>query len=175
MPLRQETKDFLKYLRENPGVRSQIAAPPDKSLVYAGRFIRAMWRDLEAMRSADPATHDFVLLPDLLKKLPPPGGTVIGTPNMYEHLVRVLDPLTPWEHNGFIAWRAVSGIYASQAKGKVRFYIGSGVNRQKVFAVTEVFVLARNADVTDPASQEMIGYLLDCVRRGQVDINVGLT
>lgn len=180
----QPTKDFLQFLAKHPGLRRKIAAPRDKALLYAGKFFRESWKEVEALRRSDPGTQDFVLLPDILKDMPPPQGTVLGTASMYHHL-QMLDKLEPWLYNGFIAWRAVSGIYAANATGKVRFYVGYGIRREpgpkgvkeeppKVLAATEVWVLLRNKN-TDPTSREMVAYLADCVRTQHWDIGVALT
>jgi len=175
--MQQPTKEFLGFLSKNPGLRKQIAAPHDKTLVYAGKFfLRDSWKELEHMQARDRDKHDFVLVPTILKGMHPPQGTVIGTQSMYEHLL-MLDNLVPWQANGFIAWRAVSGIYASNASGKVRFYVGSGIRRAtgplgeapKVLAATEVWVLIRNRNI-DEASRDMVEYLARCVCTKQVDI-----
>ncbi|MFT8245318.1 hypothetical protein [Roseomonas sp. BN140053] len=196
------TKEFLRYLSQNPGVRNMIAAPDDRSVVYAAAFLssqwrnqlaaatgkpsgnrtRAMWEELERLKSADRARNDFVMLPDILKELPSPPGADIGVTTMYGHL-EVLDRLEPWNVNGFIAWRAVSGIYASNARGRVRFCvgeIGAGPDGKadwrgsKVIAATEMWVLLRNREV-DEETRSMAEYLIDCVRSKNPKINVALT
>jgi hypothetical protein len=170
----QQTKDFLRYLAAHPGLRRQIAAPPDKSLVYAGQVIRAAWKELAQMKQREPALADFVLLPDVLKTLPAPHGSSLNSVTMLDHMSD-LDQLEPWLENGFIAWRAVSGIYASQAIGRVRFYIGSCIKRDtNVFAATEVWVLLRNKKI-DPLSREVVEYLVECVRSKRENIGFALT
>ena len=172
--MKPPVRTFLKFLHDNPGFRRLIAAPPDKTLVYAGRFIRGAWRDLEAMAAKDPEVHDYVILPSVLRTLPPPQGTAIGTKSMHEHLLS-LEALEPWEKNGFVAWRAVSGIYASNAVGRVRFYVGCQISpKTKVFAATEIWTLLRNAKL-DPLSREIVEYLAEKVRTKQGDINFALT
>jgi hypothetical protein len=79
-----------------------------------------------------------------------------------------------WQDNAFIIWRALSGIYANNAVGKVWVYVGSGIGEHKVLAATELGMLARNPNI-DPVSHEVILYLQDSIRRkaGDVDINFG--
>ena len=50
MPLQQPTKDILSFLNRNPMVRSHIAAPPDKTLLYAGSVFMPVWQELEQLR-----------------------------------------------------------------------------------------------------------------------------
>ena len=177
---RPDVKAFHRYLHANPGRRKQIAAPPDRSIVYAGRFFRDMWKDLTEGARTDPARNDYVMLPDVLKSLPPPEGTVHGVSTLLDHLA-YLDTLEPWGECGFLAWRSVSGIYAANARGRVRFSIGYGVRRErastkeppKVFAATEIWVLLRNSNL-DPVSRDFAEYLARCVRSGTTDIGVGL-
>lgn len=170
MPLLQDTTDFLTFLRQNPVLRRRIAAAPDKTLIYAGSFIRPMWKELAAIRLQHPHDTGFELLPEVLGKLPPPPGAT-GTLKTYvEGLTD--EKRMPWKDNGFIIWRALSGIYASNAVGKVYMYVGSGITKEKVLAATEIGVLARNPNV-DPVSLEMIRYIQHCIRTGRADVNMG--
>ena len=168
MPLQQPTKDFLGYLRKNPATRRAIAAPPNATLLYAGRFIRPIWRELEQLKRSNPAFADKQILPDVLARIATPGQP-------YPTLLawtKALDRQTPWQENGFIVWRALSGIFASNAIGSVSFSIGSGVDQSKVFVVTELGVLMRNPNV-DPLTKDILGYYQDCVRTRQTGINFG--
>lgn len=82
-----------------------------------------------------------------------------------------LDALVPWKDNGFIAWRALSGIFAANAVGAVSFNIGSGITTEdKVFAATEVPVLARNPNV-DPMTKDILAYYQRCIRDGRSNMN----
>jgi hypothetical protein len=75
--------------------------------------------------------------------------------------------------NGFIAWRALSGVFSANAVGAVSFCVGSQVSReQKVFAATELGVLARNAKV-DANTRALVAYFQRCVQSRQADINIG--
>jgi hypothetical protein len=173
MAMVKATKDFLGFLRTNPVLRMQIAAPVDKTLIYAGSFFKPMWKELADLRLKLP-NQDFELLPEVLNRLPPPPG-VAGT--LKSHVELLTHPSRmAWTDNGFIIWRALSGIYASNAKGKVWVYVGSAVNDQKVLAATELGVLSRNPAI-DPVSREVILYLKDCLAKksGDVDINFGHT
>ncbi|MCW3473571.1 hypothetical protein [Limobrevibacterium gyesilva] len=170
MPLLQETRDFLIFLRQNSLLRRRIAAPPDKTLIYAGTLFKPAWKELAEIRARNPGDNNFELLPDVLNRLPPPPGAA-GTLKTY---VEVLtdERRMPWKDNGFVIWRALSGIYASNAIGKVYVYVGSGITRQKVLATTEINVLARNPNI-DPVSLEVIRYIQDCVRTKNGNINFG--
>lgn len=171
MAMIQATKDFLAFLRANPALRLQIAAPPDKTLIYAGSFFKPMWQELAQLRLKIPS-QEFEILPDALDRLPPPPGAT-GTLKTYVDLITHASRM-PWDDNAFIIWRALSGIYVSNAKGKVWVYVGSGITKEKVLAATELGVLARNPNL-DPVSREVILYLQDCARRkpAGADINFG--
>jgi hypothetical protein len=174
MRLDKETVTFLSTLRKNKPLRDQIAARPDRTMLYAGGFFRPVWKELEALRLAHSAVHDWELLPDVLRKLPRPSGASATSKSLLDH-VEDLSRRVPWKPDGFTIWRALSGIFASNAVGRVRFYIGSGVTREeKVFAATEVGVLRRNPNI-DPVTREVVEYLADCVQRGQAAINFALT
>jgi len=169
VPLLQPTKDLLRYLRNNPGVRSRIAAAPNRTLLYAGSYFRPIWREVEQLRliNREIATKD--LLPDVLGRIFTPGQP-------YPTLLlwaKSLDSLVPWEHNGFVAWRALSGIFASNAIGTVSFCVGSGVAKaDKVFAATELPVLLRNPNI-DSLTRDVLGYYERCIQTGQTAINFG--
>jgi hypothetical protein len=101
----------------------------------------------------------------------------IGTPRTgYSTLLdwaKALDAVQPWKENGFIAWRALSGIYASNAVGTVSFYIASGITKtDKVFAATELPVLLRNPNV-DPLTKDILSYYERCIQTGESAINFG--
>ena len=169
MALLQPTKQLLGFLRTHPDVRKRIAAPPNATLLYAGAFIRPMWQDLEQLKRTNAAVASKQMLPDVLAKIQTPGQL---HPNLLAW-AKALDSLLPWKENGFIVWRALSGIYASNAIGAVSFYIGSGVTKsEKVFAATELPVLLRNANV-DALTKDLLAYYQRCVRNGQSDINLG--
>lgn len=64
MPLMSQTKELLRFLHNNSCVRSRIAAPPNATVLYAGNFMRPVWRDLEALKLANPEFTRKKMLPD---------------------------------------------------------------------------------------------------------------
>lgn len=169
MPLLPQTKELLSFLQKNPGVRARIAAPPNTTLLYAGNFIRPVWQELEQLKRISVAVASKQMLPDVLARIQTPGMT-------HPHLlawVKALDTLVPWRENGFIAWRALSGIFAANAVGGVSFCIGSGIEKsEKVFAATELPVLLRNPNV-DAITRDVIAYYQRCAQAGQSAVNFG--
>ncbi len=167
MALLQPTKDLLSFLRQNPAVRARIAAPPDTTLLYAGSFFRPVWQEIEHLRRTNGDVAAKRLLPQVLETIAVPG---------HAHLLawaKALDGLEPWKQNGFVAWRALSGIFAANAVGKVSFYVGAGVTKgDKVFAATELPVLARNPNV-DPLTQDILAYYQRCLASGESALNFG--
>ncbi len=166
-----ETKAFLTFLRNNKPIRDQIRAAPDKTLLYAGTIIpnrRAAWQEIERLKGQYPDLADHEILPDILKRIPVPGT--------FPHLhawVSSIDPLSPWDKNGFFAWRALSGIFASNAVGKVSFCIGSEVRKDnKVFAATEIAVLARNPNI-DNVTRDALAYYQRCLQNKNSAMNLG--
>ncbi len=169
MPLLQPTKDFLRYLQQNPAVRAQIRAAPGKTLLYAGTFFRPVWQEIAAQRRSSSQLADKQVLPDVLERIQVPGTKY---PNLLAW-AQEIDRLEPWRENGFIAWRALSGVFAANAVGAVSFCVGSRVSKdQKVFAATEVGVLARNPNV-HATTRDLVAYFQRCVQSGQANINAG--
>lgn len=169
--LKDQTKQFLSYLQQNPGVRSRIKAPRDKSLFYAGRFFKPVWKEIADLKRSNASIAALWTLPDALAQIPAPTG-VRTMKDYVEGLTEGKTATLPWEPDGFVLWRALSGIFASNAEGKVYFAVGSGVDKGKVLAVTEIGVLARNANI-HPDSQEIVGWLQKCVREKNPDVNFG--
>ena len=169
MSLLQPTKDLLAFLKKNPAVRSQIAAPPNATLLYAGNFFRPIWLELEQIKRSNRDVASKRLLPEVLSRIQTPGqphATLLDW-------AKALDSLAPWKENGYIIWRALSGIYASNAVGTVSFYVGSGVtNPGKVFLATELPVLLRNPKV-DGVTKDVLQYYQRCSQSGQTDMNFG--
>jgi hypothetical protein len=173
----QQTRDLLHFLHKNPIIRSNIKAPPDATLLYVGGFMRSMWLDIQMRRHpcfADPAYASKWTLADALRKIPTPGQH----PTL-EAWALHLDRLEPFEQNGYVAWRALSGIFCANAMGKVSFCVGTWDpadadprKRLKVFPVTEIPVLLRNPRI-DPTSRQMLEFYDRCVKGGQAAINVG--
>lgn len=169
MALQQPVKELLRFLQQNPGIRMRIAAPPNGTLLYAGAFFRPIWQELEQLRARHPELAAKRLLPDILAQITTPGQ---ASPTLLAW-AKSLDGLIPWSANGFVAWRALSGIYASNAVGAVSFYVGSEITKaSKVFAATEVPVLLRNPNV-DVVTKDILGYYQRCVQSGQSAVNLG--
>ncbi len=169
--LAQETKDFLSYLQKNPAVRSRIKAPRDKSLFYAGRFFKPIWKEIADAKRGNAAMDGLWTLPDALAQIPAPqgGGTM---KEFVENLTEGTAAKLAWEPDGFTIWRALSGIFASNAEGKVYFCVGSGIDKGKVLAITEIGVLSRNAKI-HPDSAEVVSWLQKCVREKNPEVNFG--
>ncbi len=170
MPLQQATRDLLIYLRQNPALRARIRARPNATLLYAGAFFRPIWREILDQKFRDPQLAAKQILPDVLATLTGPG---MPHANLLAW-VQAIDAIQPWTENGFIAWRALSGIFAANAVGAVSFSIGAPISKaNKVFAATEIGVLARNPNV-DGTTRDLLAYFQRCLQSKQVvDINFG--
>lgn len=168
MSLLPQTRALFVFLKNNPGVRAQIAAPVNGTILYAGQIFKPAWKEVADMKLRLPQLSGRKTLPDTLQ-----GVRLTGQP--FPDLLQwaqSIDPLTPWRENGFIAWRALSGIFASNARGAVTFVIGSGVARaEKVFAATEVSVLARNPNI-DATTRDLLGYYQRCILSGNSAMSV---
>jgi hypothetical protein len=159
------TRNFLRFLREHPHVRSQIRAKTDKTLLYAGKFFEAAWIEIRDQRKTVPQMADKEILPDVLRRVAVSGQQFS---NLHDW-IKSLEILVPKDKNSFIAWRAVSGIFAANAEGAVSFYIGTGITKDKVFAASEVAVLSRNPNL-DSLTREVLAYYQDALRTRKVDI-----
>jgi hypothetical protein len=168
MAIQQATKDFLGFLQKHPEIRMQIRAAHNKTLLYAGSFFRPVWKELAEWKLSNPQLADKEMLPDVPARI-----VLYGQP--FPRLLvwaKHLDGLLPWQDNGFVVWRALSGLFAANAV-KVSFYVGSGVTRgEKVFAATELSVLARNPNV-DAVTKDMLAYYQRCVTSKLANINAG--
>ena len=168
MSLAPQTRELLAFLGKHPILRAQIAAGRDSTILYAGRLIQPAWMEIAEMKKSMPQLATKRTLPEVLETIGTPGCPF---PNLLEW-AKSLDALQPWEHNGFIGWRALSGIFASNARGSVSFVIGSGITRaEKVFAATEVAVLLRNPHV-DEITRDLLEYYQSCIKSGRTDLNV---
>ena len=141
MTLQPGTRALLSILQAHPSLRWQIRAAPNRTLLYSGSFFKPIWREIAEVKRSNPQLASKETLPEVLARLPVPGTTY---PNL---LAFVEDVEEPWQPDGYIVWRALSGIFASNAQGSVSFQIGSGVEATKVFAATELGVLLRNPNV----------------------------
>lgn len=121
--LHEQTKQFLAFLRRAPQVRAQISAPKDGTLLYAGKLMRNAWEEIAELKDRG-ALAGLSTLPDVLARIAVPGT---GHRSLLDYTQAVCKDV-PWEDDGFIIWRALSGIFASQAQGCVSFYIGAGIS-----------------------------------------------
>jgi hypothetical protein len=166
MPLEQPTKEFLNYLQKHKDVRDRIKADRDRTLLYAGSFFGPAWREMETFQRKHPGTVQ--ILPDVLRRVPAPPGSV-GT--LKDHVEAFTQKLPPGDK--LVVWKVLSGILASNAEGKVYFYVGSGVEvKDKVFPSTEISVLARNPRIS-AESRALLEYYQRCVRDKKADMNMG--
>lgn len=164
--LQEGTRQFLNYLQKHPEVRAQIAAPPNQTVVYCGDLLRPAFHDYLDLRSKTPELRGRPLLPELLANIGVPDQT------RYSNLLEWIQAIQPYQPDGFIAWRAVSGLMCRQAKGKVTFIVGRGVSRDtKVFAATEVWNLAVNPHL-HPETKELVAFYKACVLQGRTNIGI---
>ena len=166
MALQPGTRALLSILHAQPSLRWEIRAAPDRTLLYSGSFFKPAWKEIADLKRSNPALASKETLPDVLARLPVPGTTY---PSL---LAFVEDVEQPWQPDGYTVWRALSGIFASNAVGSVSFQIGSGVEASKVFAATELNVLLRNPKV-DGVTKELLAYFKRCVETRQSGINLG--
>lgn len=168
MSLLPETRALLMFLNKNPQIRVQISAKSNSTILYAGHLIKPAWKEIEDWKRTLPQLATKKTLPEVL-------GTITINNQSFHNLlqwIQSLDSLQPWKDNGFIAWRAVSGIFASNAKGSVSFVIGSGITRaEKVFAATEISVIIRNPNVDD-TTRDLLEYYQRCLASGKSDLCV---
>ena len=125
-------------------------------------------KELDELKKTAPEIANKELLPDVLGRI-----QAAGT----EHVsllayVEAVEKQVPWFGDGYTLWRALSGIYVSNAVGRVSFYIGSevSIDRKKVFAATEISVLARNPNV-DALSKDVLAYYQRCIENKQHAMN----
>jgi hypothetical protein len=165
-----ETQEFLDYLRANESIRLQIRAGRDKTLLYAGSFFQAVFRELEEDKKKNSSLAGLQMLSDVLELVPaPPGRAERSLKGYVEGLLgRVAE-----RPDGFAIWNALSTIFAGNAEGRVYFSVGSGINREdKVFAAAEIEALLKNPRIDD-VTREMAYYYHDQIQKGELNINVG--
>lgn len=168
MTLHVETKALLQFLKNNPAIRHRIKSPPNMTILYAGQLNQPAWREIMQMRARYPQLVGRKMLPEVLESI-----QLVGAP--FRNLllwVQSLKSLEPKEHNEFIGWRALSGIFASNAAGAVSFVIGSGITKkEKVFAATEVSVLLRNPNI-DATAKDLLAYYQRCIQNKDPNLNL---
>lgn len=185
MALHAEILAFMQYLAANPGLRSRIGAPPNATLLYAGDTAQnGLWKEkkstpayrkLETMKLTEPSLSQKKTLHDVIGTLPAPGTKFPSLLAYAEHVDQQVEKDGAGLAERMLIWRALSGIYASNARGAVSFVLGDGVSREalKVFALTEIQVLERNPYI-DSITREMIAYLKTCVLTHKPNIRIGL-
>ncbi len=166
MGLQPGTRALLGLLQAQPALRWRIRAAPNCTLLYSGSFFKPAWKEIADFKRTHPELASKETLPDVLARLPVPGTTY---PSL---LAFVQDVEQPWQPDGFVVWRALSGIFASNAEGSVSFQVGSGIGDSKVFAATELGVLLRNPKV-DQVTRDLLAYFQRCVQTRQADIHLG--
>ena len=170
MSFQPPTRQFLTFLQDNPLIRGQIRAAPDQTLLYAGFFFKPMWKEIKDFKAANPEFAQKETLPEVLARVAAPGT---GHANLLAYM-QTVEKQVPWKPDSFTLWRALSGIFASNAVGAVSFQIGSGITKSdKVFAATELAVLMRNPNL-DAATKELLHYFERCLETKQTNINFGL-
>lgn len=175
VPAQPATKAFIRFLSQNPAIRGQIRAGHDKTLLYSGAFFRASYQEIKSRKLVDPQVADKETLPEVLARITLLPGKSPNPAKSYPNLLAYVNDLetqVPKNPDQFMIWRALSGIFAANATGKVSFWIGGGVNESKVFVVTELKVLLRNPNV-DPLVKDLLEYYLRCVQSKNPDMNVG--
>lgn len=163
------TKELLKFLKNNPSIRAQIKAPHNQTFIYAGDQILPAWKEIHRLKIRDPRIRLKLTLPDVLGKI---RLTDAQFPTLHAWALAV-DKIEPWRSNGFIAWKALSGIFAANASGQVSFVVGSGVTKeQKVFAATELPVLLRNPKI-DAQTRDILSYYDRCLKFDKTALDYG--
>jgi hypothetical protein len=169
MSFQPPTRQFLSFLQSNPAIRYQIRAAPNQTLLYAGFFFKPMWKEIADFKANNPEFAQKETLPEVLARISVPGT---GHSNLLLYIQDV-ERQVPWKPDSFTLWRALSGIFASNAVGAVSFQIGSGITAaDKVFAATELSVLMRNPNV-DAETKDLLSYFERCIESKQTNINFG--
>jgi len=172
MALHAQIKAFMQFLAANPQLRRQISAPTNATILYAGDTVQnnpwkrdtPVYRKIQSMRLTNPSLAQKQMLNDVLERLPAPGTSHPSLLAYANHVDELLKKDGVAKKDQILIWRALSGIYASNARGAVSFIIGKGVSSEelKVFALTEMHVIGRNPNV-DAITHDMVEYLKKCV------------
>jgi len=126
-------------------------------------------QEISDLKRTNPELRDKQTLPDVLSRIIVPGKPFS---NLLLY-VQDVERRVPWKPDGFAIWRALSGIFAANAVSAVSFQVASGVKAdEKVFAATEIHVLARNPNL-DATTRDLLDYYLRCVKTKTADINLG--
>jgi hypothetical protein len=163
--LQPGTRALLSILHAQPSLRWQIRAAPNRALLYSASFFRSVWKELADLKRTNVAVKAKETLPDVLARLPVPGTTY---PSL---LAFVEDVEHPWQPDGFIVWRALSGIFASNAEGAVSFQIGAGIEPSRIFSAEELPDLLKDPNV-DAVTKDVLAYFQRCVQSRQPGVNL---
>lgn len=175
MALLPETRSFLAYLQKHRDLRYRIRAGRDRTILYVGDGFPTLggngftpnWRELQSYQAKRPGIVET--LHDVLRTLPAPPPHV-GTLQSYAEKLAADEKRTNGSRAERVIWRALSGIFASNAQGTVWFLVGSHVDpNTKVFALTEVHVLRRNPDISR-VSKSILEYYVRCIQNRNPDI-----
>ncbi|MEO7987589.1 MAG: hypothetical protein ABI766_13745, partial [Gemmatimonadales bacterium] len=111
MPLQPGTRALLSILHAQPSLRWQIRAARDRTHLYAASLFRPAWNEIADLKRTNSELAEKDTLVDVLDRLQIPGTTYSSL------LAFVQDVEQPWQPDGFTVWRALSGIFASNAEG----------------------------------------------------------
>jgi hypothetical protein len=190
--------EFLKYLAAHPKLRTAIRAPYGKTILYAGDVphrlgiawneaarkssapafkngkpfpeVRRIQQELVERKGTDPQYGDKLTLEDVLKRVEAPDAPY---PWLHDYAVFV-DTHVPDERSRTVVWKALSGIFASNAAGPVSFALGNDISpATKIFASTEIAVLLRNPNV-DQTTKDLLAYYQRCLQRGETELVVSI-
>ncbi len=165
MALQPGTRALLSILHSHPSLRWQIRAAPNRTLLYSASFFRSVWKEIADLKRTNPAVTSKETLLDVLARLPVPGTTYSSL------LAFVQDVEHPWQPDGFVMWRALTGILASTADGAVSFQIGAGIEPSRIFPAAEVPDFLRDPHV-DAVTKELLRYFQRCVLSRQPGVNL---
>jgi hypothetical protein len=167
--LSPETRQFLHYLQTHPLVRARIRAPKNTTILYAGDCFEPAYKEIRTLIGTRPEYRHLVTIEHVLNDVPAPDTSY---PTLQAYVDAVAGAVPKYDDQ-FILWRALSGIYVSNAEGQVSFYTGDGISRdnddlerRKVFAVTELPVLGRNENV-DALTRDIVAYYQRCLSTPQ--------
>jgi hypothetical protein len=165
MVLQPGTRALLSILHAHPSLRWQMRGVPNRTLLFSASFFRSVWKELADLKRTNAAVKSKDTLLDVLARLPVP-----GTP--YSSLLAfVQDVDHPWQPDGFLVWRALSGILASNAEGAVFYQIGAGIEPSRVFAAAELPGVLRDPSV-DAVTKDLLAYFQRCVQSRQPGVNL---
>lgn len=129
-----------------------------------------MWQEIDDLKRKSRDLARKETLGDVLARIELPETSHLSLLSYFQDL----QSKVPAKPDGFMLWRVVSGIFASQAEGAVSFQIGAGLSAEgKVFAATELGVLSRNPKVNE-TTRDLLAYFQRCIKNGDTSINVGL-